>query len=108
MAKYIHITMPDGSVWKVPADSVARDRAKYYAKQDTLHHSEDYQAVYDNEYRVAMRDHEELIDWAANNMNWSDVAESATEIPRPPRVLTPSEFQEGWMNGEKSIVEEAD
>lgn len=83
--------MPDGSKWDVPAEIVAKDRATYY-KEDG----------YQEEFDYTMSSDFELQDWAAGNMNWDDVSEFAVkaDVEQPP-----VDFQEGWVNGEKEVVE---
>ncbi|EKY1962279.1 hypothetical protein RA241_003668 [Cronobacter sakazakii] len=97
MHKFITVTMPDNSVWKIPTDVIARHRAAYYAQADgtTMEDSLEkdtlplfHQCPY------------EIEDWAENNMNWSDVVPHATMI-RPGEV----DYDDGWANGEKAFVE---
>ena len=92
--KYLRITMPDGSLWDVPARLVAEDRAKYYAEKDP-------DTTYEEMFEATMSDDFDLKDWAADNMNWEDVETHAV------RHLGPDDpdFQEGWVNGEKEIIE---
>ncbi|ELY2473142.1 hypothetical protein SMB93_003538 [Cronobacter sakazakii] len=97
MHKFMTVTMPDNSVWKIPTDVIARHRAAYYAKEDqtTLEESlnNDTLPLFDQcPY--------EIEDWAANNMNWSDVQPHATMI-RSGEV----DYDDGWANGEKAFVE---
>lgn len=92
--KYLRVEMPDGSEWDVPARLIADDYATYYAKADTAMSFDDHRAD-------AMGDDEQLIDWAENNMNWSDVAAHAVrffgeQFP---------DYHDGWINGVKEIVE---
>ena len=94
MTKHLKVTMPDGSTWHVPADLIADNRAQYYAAK------EDGEKTYHEEYQFTLEDNEELIDWATNNMNWSEVKEFAFLVARP-KV----DYQEGWMNGEHEVVE---
>lgn len=42
----------------------------------------------------------EIYDWAGNNMNWSDVAKYAVQMPTPQVAC---DFGDGWANGEKQI-----
>jgi len=91
--KQIHITMPDGSIWAVPAEIVAESLARHYAKADG-------KAYLKEDYENALSDHSLLIEWAENNMNWKDVAKDAFQVT-PGRVV----YQEGWVNGEKRVVE---
>ena len=46
----------------------------------------------------------EIEDWAANNMNWKDVVAFARKVESHP--MNDADFQEGWINGDKEIVEE--
>lgn len=92
MQKQIEVTMPDGSVWGVPAELVAQDRADYYGDKE----GDESRKV---EYTNTLADHHEMIDWAANNMNWNDVAHAAILV-RPGKV----DYQEGWVNGPKRVV----
>jgi hypothetical protein len=94
MNKYLRVTMPDGTQWDVPAGLIALDRANYYAT--TMNERDD-------EYAYALDNPDELLDWAANNMNWADVASEAREVGRES-----TDYQEGWINGEKEIVEYED
>jgi hypothetical protein len=93
--KYLRVTMPDGSKWDVPARVIAENRARYYAKIDP-------NTTYEGEFDYTMSNNYELKDWAAGNMNWSDVEDHAKRVAVPP--LEP-DYQEGWVNGEKEIVE---
>jgi len=97
--KVLRVTMPDGSKWDVPADAVARNRAKHYA--DTKTHGASWQARFDDEYAYTMDEDDELVDWAKNNMNWSDVEVVAVRSAVPADV----DFEEGWANGEMKVVE---
>lgn len=90
--KYLRVTMPNKSVWEVPATLVAQNRAEYY--QD--HHVE---------YGYTLKNNDILFDWAANNMNWRDVAEHASKVSGCSCQMTEDDFQEGWINGEKEVVE---
>lgn len=93
--KELWITMPDGSVWGVPAVLIADNRARYYAEKDA-------DTTYDEEMAFLLGDDFELEDWAANNMNWEDVAEHAYQVKPAPATV---DYQEGWVNGEKEVVE---
>lgn len=93
--KYLRITMPDGSKYDVPAKIIAENRAKYYADIDP-------DTTYEEEYEFTMTDSYELKDWAANNMNWDEVKAHAVKVPAEKKE---PDYQEGWINGEKEIVE---
>lgn len=102
--KYIRVTMPDGSKWDIFASFIARDRARYYAKREGGEiNSKEWRKIYKEEYEITMEDRLELIDWLANNMNWSDVENIAEKIED--NILREKDFQEGICNGEKEIIE---
>jgi hypothetical protein len=91
MSKQIRVTMPDGSVWAVPAELVASDRFDYYSKAKG--------EASGSEYAYTLENNDVLLSWASNNMNWSDVAHAAIQI-RPGDV----DYQEGWLNGPKRVA----
>ncbi len=101
MKKYMTIKMPDNTVWAVPTEVIARNRAEHYAHEfggcieKSL--SEDTLPLFE-------QDKYEITDWAANNMNWDDVEEHAIKIERDEEP----NYQAGWMNGEKGFSDEAE
>lgn len=103
MRKVMTVTQSDGSVWAVPIEVIARSRATHYAHEfdGDIERSmrEDTMPLFDS-------DAYEVEDWAANNMNWSDVKAVAFQLSPPQGI----DFQEGWLNGEKEVrlVPEAD
>jgi len=103
MARYLRVTMPNGLKFDVPAELIARNRAAYYAKADTgIVSGPEYDKEFAAEYEYTLNDDFELIDWAANNMNWDEVEHNARLVWPDPQVV---DYQEGWVNGEKEIVE---
>jgi hypothetical protein len=50
--------------------------------------------------RYCLDDDYEIEDWAANNMNWVDVQAIAVKVS-----IKEVNFQEGWVNGEKEVIE---
>jgi len=106
--KYLRTTMPDESQWDVPAELIAKSRAAYYAKLRAAYYAKldskrgggSYDAIYARELEYTLADPDKLEDWAANNMNWSDVSHAAVRVPSKA-----TDYQEGWVNGEKEVVE---
>ena len=98
---YLRVTMPDGARWDVPVMVIARNRAEHYKDEfeNNLERSlgEDTIPLFEDSSF-------EIIDWAANNMDWDDVSVFAKEAPRERTVLV--DYQEGWMNSDKEIVTE--
>lgn len=102
--KMIRVTMGDGSKWDVPMEVVSRSYATYWANRDhppatsPRHKWDDAFARF---FEYAMADEHSGLDWAVNNMDWNDVARHAVRV-NPSR---PEDYQEGWVNGEKEVVE---
>jgi hypothetical protein len=97
--KMLRVTMPDGSKWDVPAKLIAENRARHYADKTDDRRGDDYREEFD----LAMGDEFTLKDWAAGDMNWEDVAAEARLVDPPD--MTPDQYQEGWVNGDKEVVE---
>ena len=92
--KVLKTTMPDGSVWAVPLRVIAE---AYIATYDDLSARDrmDFRAGEAADIQA------ELLNYAAGNMNWSDVRTKATRVEPAP----PVDFQEGWVNGRKEIAD---
>lgn len=104
--KYLQVTMPNGERWGVPIYIIAESRANYYANKDAIREGltkEERDKRYEEEYSYTLEDEFEICDWAANNMNWIDVKEYAIEISF--EALTERGYQEGWINGDKTIID---
>ena len=91
--RFLRVTMPDNSVWKVNVNEIAENKAEYY--------SEFKGANYEEILKDTLEDNEELIDWAENNMEWSTVQSKAMKI-RDGQV----DYEDGWHNGPKTIISE--
>lgn len=101
MAKELRITMPDGSIWAVPVMAIA------------MHRADSYKAEFGNDIQRSLHEDTlplfesapyEIEDWAANNMNWDEVEGQARCV----QVSDDVDYQEGWCNGEKEVVEATD
>lgn len=98
--KYLRVTMPDGHRYDVPVAIIARSRAEHYAHE----FDGDFERSLNEDTLPLFKEYpNEISDWAANNMNWEDVEESAEMVPLLPDEAP--DFQEGWVNGDKEIVE---
>lgn len=80
--KLLQIEMPDGSVWQVPASLIEKNYSDCHDGDELL-------------------DGDHLMEWAENNMNWDEVKHAATRIKCAP----PVDCQDGWVNGEKRVVD---
>lgn len=99
--KYLRVTMSDGSEWDAPAKLIANDRARCYCSREKLGNAKAYNDLFQKEFDYAINNDAELLDWAAGNMNWLDVAMEAEQTKMPDDV----DYQEGWVNGKKQIIE---
>jgi hypothetical protein len=100
MEKMITIQQRDGSVWGVPVRVVAQDRAAYFAHEFA---GEVERSLNEDTIPLFEADTFEILDWAANNMNWLDVQHVA-KILQLPKPLVAADFQEAWMNGNKKVL----
>jgi hypothetical protein len=101
MKAFLETTMPDGSIWRVPVEVIARDRATHYAREFG---GDIERSLQEDTIPLFETDDYEIEDWAANNMLWEDVQQHAYRVadPTPPEI----NYQEGWTNGEKRVVRE--
>jgi hypothetical protein len=98
--------MGDGSLWVIPFGIIANNRAEHYAKRDSHAISgQEYDRIYKEEYEYTISSRGELIDWAENNMNWSDVEGNATKFAIIEKEV---DYQNEWLNGEKDVVDVSD
>jgi hypothetical protein len=102
MEKYLRVTMDDGSKWDIPAKIIAINRATYYMEEDFKQPDNELtkEEIYDCTFTDTMVDDSDLIDWAVNNMNWSDVQAYAVKVS-----TKEIDFRESWLNGEKEVIE---
>jgi hypothetical protein len=95
--KVLKITHEDGSVWRVPAEVVAQERAEYYARNDVRSEGgEAYDTTVEKEIAYALRVDRELRDWAANNMLWEELRPMAVQVEpsdTPPREMATADLQ---------------
>jgi len=92
--KYLRVTMPDGSKWDVPALLIAQNRARSIVEVDT-------ETSFDEEVKFALENEYEILDWAANYMNWKDVEKDARIVNEDRKI----DYQKGWVNGDQEIIE---
>lgn len=97
-AKYLRVEMPDGSLWDIPVDVIARSHAEHYAHE---YGGDIERSLAEGTGPLFESDDYAIEDWAANSMDWADVESVAREAERPG---PPVDFQEGWVNGVKAIV----
>ncbi|WP_213067179.1 hypothetical protein [Acinetobacter sp. CFCC 10889] len=95
-SKCLVVTMSDESQWAVPVEFIARHRAAYYAIKE--YEGNIAESLRDDTLPLFESEQYEIHDWAANNMNWSDVQCVAVQVEKPS-----VDYEDGWCNGEWSI-----
>jgi hypothetical protein len=98
MKQRLIVEMPDGTRWGVPVEVIAYDRAKHYASEFD---GDVERSLKEDTVPLFESDEFEIIDWAQNNMNWSDVEAHAGLMAQS--EVEP-DYQEGWVNGPKELV----
>jgi len=89
LTKYIQVTFSDGKKYNILATVIAHERAIYYANHDEgeqkIEPTNEWKEVYRIEFDLTLEDDSELLDWASNNMDWSDVEGRAVLVPTKPK-----------------------
>ncbi len=94
--KVLRVNMPDGSKWDVPVSVIAKNRAEFFAHKfdgDVI------RSMFEDTLPLFDADYYEIKNWAANNMNWSDVERVATQA-----MTGETDYQEGWVYGGKQVL----
>lgn len=97
MHKLMTVTMPNGEIWGVPVDMIARSRATYYAHDFD---GDVERSLAEDTIPLFESDEYEIQDWAENNMNWSDFNGHQIKVCDTPDP----DLQEAWINGGKGFV----
>lgn len=98
MKKILTVEMPDHSLWAIPVDFIAKNRAEYF-KHEFDNNIE--QSLNKDTLPSFENDESEIIDWAANNMDWADVEKHAFKLCKAARV----NYEQGWQTGRMSIMD---
>lgn len=93
------VTMPDGSRYAVPVRVIAEHRSRYFAIVRGEYGGDVQQHVTKDTLPLFESSPFEIHDWAANNMNWSEVCDCARLVTGPEDV----DFDDGWANGEYAL-----
>lgn len=107
MVKHVRITFSNGETYEIPALKIGNNRGKYFADKQFGHQDiteapdPQWTNIYRAERDIAIKDNEQLIDWAENNMNWEDIESDAVLIPVDNSDL---DKHAEWLKNEKTIV----
>ena len=97
MNKVLTVKMPDDSIWGIPVMIIALHRATNFAHKFN-NSIED--SLENDTLPLFYQDSYEIEDWATNNMDWDEVKAHALKIKDAPEP----DWQEGWLNGDKTII----
>jgi hypothetical protein len=100
MKKVIRITMPDSSIWDVPAYIIAAHRATIFAQSDSNGDESLFRTIFKAEFDSVYNDDIELINWAQNCMCWSDIEYAAERIDYKGDL----DYDYGWRNGVIQVI----
>lgn len=92
------VDMPDGLTYAIPVEIIARHRAQYYANKE--YDGDIAESLRDDTLPLFEEDPYNIRDWAANNMNWSEVKLSAVALTKK---IDEDLFEDAWVNGEWSV-----
>jgi len=99
--KHIRVTMPDGSHWDVPAELIARERARFFCDNHYKERGgEEYCREFDNWVAMTIDNDEILTEWASRNTDWADISDAAKLHRQPDET----DYARGWVNGDKEVV----
>ena len=90
--------------WVIPLRVVAEHRAAYFASTDEFDSLEE--SLEEDTLRLFEESSYEAVDWASNNMNWSDVEDVAVPITQAVDSGTDEPVHdpsERWVGAEKSV-----
>lgn len=94
--KYLTLAIEDGSIYGIPLEIIARNRAENY-KDEFANDIE--RSLAEDTLPLFEDDPFEAVDWASNNMNWEDVQEHAVQLRGP----EPIDFQSAWNMAPKAV-----
>lgn len=95
----LEVEFSDGRIFRVRAAVIAEDRARYLANNDHSGGGSLWRQTFEAEFDYALADNAELLDWANNNMDWSQLETSAVET-----FSNPINRDAEWSNAEKRIL----
>lgn len=91
----LRIEFPNGDVFTVPTEVIARQRTEYYATVDGFAEGS---KEWDNEFKQSMMS-DEILDWVQNNMDWSDVRSYAD------KELVVTDYEKMWIGSDFKVID---
>lgn len=87
----IHVKMPDNTWWEIPVTIIAMNRARNYIHEFA---GNIVRSLEEDTIPLFNEDSYEIVDWAMNNMRWSELAPFAKLIRRDE-----IDYDEAWPSG---------
>jgi hypothetical protein len=105
-SRYVLVDFSDGTRWRVNVGALADQWGLYQARQATGEEdysaSDAWQQAYYKAFMEAL-DSDELVEWARNNVVWSEIKWDAKQVP----TETPSaDYAQEWANAPMTLVRE--
>ena len=94
MRKLMTVEMLDGSIWGVPVEIIARNRAAHYAHEFD---GDIERSLAEDTRPLFEEDEYEMQCWAVGNMKWNDFDGHQVKLTD----ATEPDFQEAWLSGTK-------
>lgn len=98
--KKLRVTFSNGECYDIPLDVIAKNRAEYYVKLDTLG-GDDCLQEYEKEFKIGIEHSQFSVDWAFNNMDWSDLEKHAVLVENDNLINK----EEEWINVDWEVIE---
>ncbi len=99
--------MPNGSIWHVPGEMIARAWAANHAHRAAREGEGDPQAIFWREYDSTLQVGDALLLERAIQLYWFDVEGEATQVRQPGKPPAHDHqwvYEREWFLGEKRIV----
>jgi hypothetical protein len=96
MEKILRVKFSNGDEFGIPVRVIAEHRANDYAETDGY---EKESNEWEQEVQYAMNDEYEIEDWAANNMNWSELEPFATLLDK-----SDFDYEDQWGDADKKVI----
>ena len=98
--KMLQVSMPDGALWHIPCDAIARIAASLEGRHCRREGGNE-EAACQEYYAMLVGDEQQLLA-AAVQLDWEDVEAEAILVQRPPALA----YGTGWLSGEKRVGEQ--
>jgi hypothetical protein len=90
--KHLHIEAPDGYMYKLPVEFIARNHAEHFA--DKEYGGDRMKSLVEGTVPLFERDSYKILDWALNAFNWEDVVGECKKIALE---KDPIDYQSVWL-----------